>query len=73
MERIIIEVNDEVAKKWRYTSKSNKSILSKSFAKTIENAFSDKNNFWEFVENANESAVKKGFDDEKLKEILVGN
>ena len=70
MERIVIEVDSETAKKWKFVPKSTKNALSKSFAKTIESSFSEKEDYWQFLEKGRKVAEKKGFNDEILKEIL---
>lgn len=70
MERIVIEVEDEIAKKWKYSSKHAKDILAKSFAQNIKNSFSEKDDFWKFALKGRELAESKGFNEKILKEIL---
>jgi TRAP-type C4-dicarboxylate transport system substrate-binding protein len=71
MERIVIEVEDRIAQKWRYKNTKSKQHLAKSIGKMLE-IMLDKpdEDFREFLEKAREAAEAKGFNDEILNRIL---
>jgi len=71
MDRIIIEVEDNTAKKWRYTNPNTKKRISEK-VEQILNILMEKEqeDFWPFLEKVREQAEKKGFNDEILNQIL---
>lgn len=72
MERIVIEVADATAKKWRKVSLQIKSRLEKSFEKQIEIVSqSDKESqFEELLKKAREEAARNGLTEEILQHLL---
>jgi len=72
MERIVIEVDDATAKKWRKASPAIKNRLEKSFEKQIEIVSqSDKEaQFEELLKKAREEAAKNGLTEEILQQLL---
>ena len=72
MERIIIEVEDATAKKWRNVSPKIKSELEKSFEKQIDE-LSEKvkeANFENLLKIVREEAAKNGLTEEILQQLL---
>ena len=72
MERIVIEVDEATAKKWRKVSPKIKNRLEKSFEKQIEIVSqSDKEaQFEELLKKAREEAAKNGLTEEILQQLL---
>ncbi|MGN6604096.1 MAG: hypothetical protein ACTHK8_16690 [Ginsengibacter sp.] len=72
MERIVIEVDDATAKKWRKTSPQIKNKLEKLFEKQIEIvAERDKETqFEELLDNARREAAKNGLTEDILEQLL---
>lgn len=70
MEKITIEVNADVAKKWLNTPVRLRKRLENQLISGIKNSDNIKNDFWHFLENERKKADKKGFNDEILNEIL---
>ena len=72
MERIVIEVDEATAKKWRKVSPKVKNRLEKSFQKQIEIVSqSDKEaQFEELLNKAREEAAKNGLTEEILQQLL---
>lgn len=67
MERIVIEVDEKSAKKWRYASSEKKERLAKSIEILIDKTyFEDEDGFWEFVEKISQKAAEKGLTEEEL-------
>ncbi len=72
MERIVIEVNDATAKKWKKVSPKIKSELEKSFEKQID-VISDGINEAEFkslLDKISAEAAKNGLTEELLQQLL---
>ena len=72
MERIVIEVADDIAKKWRESSPEIKSRLEKSFEKQID-FFSQKmkeEKFEDLLNNAREEVAHNGLTEEILQQLL---
>lgn len=71
MERIVIEVDNITAKKWRYTSPEAKQRLSKKI-ELILKSIMDKgdDDLWPFLEKLRKEADKEGFNDDILNQIL---
>ncbi len=72
MERIVLEVDEATAKKWRKASPKIKNRLEKSFEKQIEIVSqSDKETqFEELLKKAREEAAKNGLTEEILQQLL---
>ncbi|MVN22653.1 hypothetical protein [Mucilaginibacter arboris] len=72
MERIVIEVDDATAKKWRAVSPKIKSELEKSFERQIDE-LSEKMkeaNFENLLKIVREEAAKNGLTEEILQQLL---
>ncbi len=72
MERIVIEVDDATAKKWRNVPPKIKSQLEKSFEGQIDE-LSEKvkeANFENLLKIVREEAAKNGLTEEKLQQLL---
>ncbi len=71
MERIVVEVDEDAAKKWRYSSYEKKERLAKSIQILIDRAYSEnEDDFWKFVEKLNQKAAEKGMTEEELNRLL---
>lgn len=71
MERIVIEVAETFAKKWRYSSSEKKERLAKGIEILIDKAYSESDDgFWEFVEKLSQKATERGLTEEELNRIL---
>jgi hypothetical protein len=72
MERIVIEVDDATAKKWRSVSPKVKSHLEKSFEKQIEEVSQKlkEASFEMLLTRARDEAYTNGLTEEALKELL---
>jgi uncharacterized protein YeaO (DUF488 family) len=72
MERIVIEVADATAKKWRDVSPKIKNHLEKSFAQQIEDVLQKvkEHNFETLLKKAREEAAKNGLSEEVLQQLL---
>jgi chorismate mutase len=72
MERIVIEVTDETAKRWRGVSPQIKSELQKSFEKQIEmiSQGTKEAQFEDLLNRAREEAAKNGLTEETLQQLL---
>ncbi|MGK7393298.1 MAG: hypothetical protein ACNS62_01955 [Candidatus Cyclobacteriaceae bacterium M3_2C_046] len=71
MERIVIEVSEKVAKKWRYSDPSRKQQIAEAFNKILLTLMDKPSeDFWPFLERLRAEAEKKGFNDQILDDIL---
>ncbi len=71
MERIVIEVNENAAKKWRFASSKNKERLAKSIGLLIDKVNAeDEDGFWEFVEKISQQAASRGLTEQELENLL---
>ena len=72
MERIVIEVEDATAKKWRNVPPKIKSHLEKSFGKQIDDLSQrvKESNFETLTKKAREEAANNGLTEEVLKQLL---
>jgi predicted Zn-dependent protease len=71
MDRIVLEVDDISAKKWRYASKEKKSQLNNTINRILKNAF-DKNedDFWQFLDKVGKKAAENGLTEQQLDQLL---
>lgn len=73
MERIVVEVNNEIAKSWRYSSEERRKKVSDAINKMLEIAFSGRgDDFITFVKELQNKATERGLTEEILNEILSG-
>ncbi len=72
MERIVIEVPDATAKKWREVSPKIKSCVEKSFAEQMEKVLHNmkEHDFEMLLKKAREEAASNGLTEEILQKIL---
>jgi plasmid maintenance system killer protein len=72
MERIVIEVNDATAKKWRKVPVEIKTQLEKSFERQIEiiSQSTKESHFEDLLKQAREEAAKNGLTEEILQQLL---
>jgi len=71
MDRIVVEVDDISAKKWRYASEEKRSQLNNTINNILRKAF-DKNedDFWRFVDKIGKKAEANGLTEEQLNKLL---
>jgi intracellular sulfur oxidation DsrE/DsrF family protein len=72
MERIVIEVDDATAKKWRNVTPDIKTKLEKSFERQIEivSQGTKESQFEDLLNRAREEAAKNGLTEEILQQLL---
>jgi plasmid maintenance system killer protein len=72
MERIVIEVDDATAKKWRKVPVKIKTQLEKSFERQIEiiSQSTKESHFEDLLKQAREEAAKNGLTEEILQQLL---
>ena len=71
MERIVIEVDDATAKKWRHTSFKAKQRLYSKIDQLLQVSLpKPEDNFWEFVDEIRKEAQANGITEEELQRIL---
>lgn len=71
MERIVIEVDDDVAKKWRDSSKKRKEKISQEInVKLAKELYDSKEDFLQYLDELRNSMKERGLTEEVLQEIL---
>lgn len=71
MERIEFEVNDDTAKKWRYTNPEIKQRIEKEMDQLLQIILDkQEDTFWPFLEELRSKAEQNGFNDDILEQIL---
>ncbi|MBK9509288.1 MAG: hypothetical protein IPP61_09485 [Cytophagaceae bacterium] len=70
MEKITIEVNDDIASKWLKTPVRLRKRLENQFIAGINNSEKFNDDFWNFLESERKKADQKGFNNEILNEII---
>jgi hypothetical protein len=72
MERIVLEVDDNVAKNWRLSSEKKRRQVNKTLNKFLELAFTKKrgDDFIQFVKEIQDKAAERGLTEDILNEIL---
>jgi len=72
MERIVIEVDEATAKKWRVASSKFKKVISEKFAADVDFVMENyKNeNFFEALDEIGNRLAKRGLTEEIVNEIL---
>lgn len=72
MDRIVIEVGDDTAKKWRNTSPQAKQRLYQRIDQLLQVSLQKPDaGFWELVDTIREEAQKNGLTEEELQRILA--
>jgi ferritin len=74
MERIVLEVDDQVAKSWRYSSESKRQEVNSTINKMLQIAFDRKKDidFIQFVKEVQDKAAERGLTEDILNDILNG-
>lgn len=71
MDRILLEVNDIAARKWRMAPAIKKAKLAESIANLINSSLvKDDDDFWDFVDRISQKATDNGLTEEKLNQLL---
>jgi len=72
MERIILEVDDQVAKNWRYSSEKKRQEVNSTINKLLEIAFARKqdDDFIGFIKEVQNKAAERGLTEDILNDIL---
>jgi hypothetical protein len=71
MDRIVLEVDDISAKKWRYASKEKKNQLNNTINRILKNAFEkNEDDFWRFLDRVGKKAEENGLTEEQLNKLL---
>jgi hypothetical protein len=71
MDRIIVEVDDISAKKWRYASEEKKNLLNNTINSILRKAFDNtEDDFWQFMEKIGKKAETNGLTEEQLNKLL---
>jgi hypothetical protein len=71
MDRIVLEVDDISAKKWRYASEEKKNKLNTTINRILKRAFdANEDDFWQFLDRVGKKAEENGLTEEQLKKLL---
>ena len=72
MERIVLEVDDQVAKNWRFSSEKKRQEVNKTISKMLEVAFKQKDDdeFIQFIKEVQDKAAERGLTEDILNDIL---
>jgi hypothetical protein len=72
MQRIILEVDEQVAKAWRYSSEKKRLKVNEAISKILKSAFSLKkdDDFIDFVKDVQNKAKTRGLTEDILNDIL---
>ncbi|HEX3384273.1 MAG TPA: hypothetical protein VHS53_03750 [Mucilaginibacter sp.] len=72
MDRIILEVDDQVAKNWRYSSEKKRQQVNNTINTLLQAAFKRKEDtdFIQFVKEVQDKAAERGLTEDILNDIL---
>ncbi|GAB3698556.1 hypothetical protein GCM10027592_23720 [Spirosoma flavus] len=71
MDRIILEVANDTARKWRYSNPQIRQRISEKFDQLLNDLLDkQEDDLWPFLEKIRAEAEEKGFSDEILAQIL---
>lgn len=72
MDRIILEVDDQVAKNWRYSSEKKRQQVSNTINTLLQIAFKRKEDtdFNQFIKEVQDKAAERGLTEDVLNDIL---
>ena len=71
MDRIVVEVDDISAKKWRYASEEKKNRLNNAINSILRKAFDKtEDDFWQFLDKIGKKAEANGLTEEQLNKLL---
>ncbi|AMR31197.1 hypothetical protein A0256_07040 [Mucilaginibacter sp. PAMC 26640] len=71
MDRVVFDIDDTLAKKYRYASADKKKeitgVVSRMLSKSLEKSDDD---FWDFMERAGKQATENGLTEDELNKML---
>jgi uncharacterized protein YihD (DUF1040 family) len=72
MDRIILEVDDQVAKNWRYSSEKKRQLVNNTINTLLQAAFERKEDtdFLQFIKEVQDKAAERGLTEDILNDIL---
>lgn len=71
MDRIIVEVNDNAAKKWRFASLKKRSEIMSTINLLLEKSLcKSDDDFWHFLDTISKKAKENGLTEEELDKLL---
>ena len=72
MERTVLEVDDQVAKNWRYSSEKKRRQVNDTINKMLEITFKrqEDGNFIQFIKEVQDKAAERGLTEDVLNDIL---
>jgi hypothetical protein len=71
MDRIVLEVDDTSARKWRYASKEKKDQLNNTINNLLKKAFDKEgDDFWQFMDRVGKKAEEAGLTEDELQKLL---
>jgi hypothetical protein len=72
MERIILEVDDQVAKNWRYSSEKKRQEVTNTINVLLQMAFkrNEDGDFIQFIKEVQNKAIERGLTEDILNDIL---
>ena len=71
MDRIVVEVDDVSAEKWRDASKEKKNQLNNTINSILRKAFDqNEDDFWQFLDKIGKKAEANGLTEEQLNKLL---
>jgi hypothetical protein len=72
MERIILEVDDQVARNWRYSSEKKRQQVNETINKLLQLAFKrgEHTDFSQFINEIQSKAAERGLTEDILNDIL---
>lgn len=72
MERIVLEVDDQVAKNWRYSSAKKRQEVNNTINTMLQFAFKRKgdDDFIQFIKEVQDKAAERGLTEDILNDIL---
>jgi hypothetical protein len=72
MERIVLEVDDQVAKNWRFSSEKKRQEVNETINVMLQSAFkrNKDSDFIQFIKEIQEKVAERGLTEEVLNDIL---
>jgi hypothetical protein len=71
MEKIVLEVDNDTARKWQYIEPEAKQRITEEMRRFLKTLLTKrKDDLWPFLEKLREEAEKKGFNDTILNDII---
>ncbi len=74
MERIVLEVDEAIAREWRYSSEKRRNEVANAISKFLKTAFKKKSedDFLDFINEVQTKAEQRGLTENVLNDILNG-